>query len=131
METGISATRLYGSAIAVVSGVYSIASATSGMSAEPMATAPIAWAMLAIGAVVLVHGVALLTPAADALGRRSGPLMIVWGAIMIGLQLWAVMPANGAMMAGGADTGMTAVAVLMVASGIIMIARPMTGERRG
>lgn len=109
-------TRLYASAIAVVSGVYSIASALAdGMGS--MATG--ATVMLVVGAVVIAHGVALLTPFAGRLGRASGPLMVLWAVIMLGNQV--VAATSDSMMGAMAwDGGMVAIAVLMLASGLIM-----------
>ena len=138
--TNVSTTRLYGSVIAFVSGGYSCYLATTG---DSMSTA--AWGMLALGAVVIIHGIALLTPAAR-LGSASGPLMIVYAAVMLLNQLWMEsrttgsnmaemgeetmgQPAMDGAMAAGADPGMVAIAALMLASGIIMTVRsePTTG----
>lgn len=118
-------TRLYASSIAIVSGVYAIGSVVLDLAAAPMMTDVTAtlgiggWIMLAIGVIVLVHGVLLLTPAADQMGRISGPLMILWAAIML-LDQW-LLGMTSSMMGMGADAGMIAVAVLMLASGLIMI----------
>lgn len=130
-----SATRLYASSIAIVSGLYSIGSAAGTMMSTPMMTDASlgfgGWIMLGLGMVVMVHGVVLLTPVADSLGRRSGPLMVLWAVLMLlnqGLSAavtgWG-MP--GSRMAGnpmttgiGWDAGMVAIAVLMLASGLIM-----------
>ena len=113
----ISTTRLYAGSIAIVSGIYSIAT-TGGMPmAGPMTTTG-GWIMLVIGIIVLVHGATLLTPAAANLGRISGPLMIAWASIML-LNAW-LLPAGGMMDASG---GMVAIAVLMLASGLIMTLR--------
>jgi hypothetical protein len=113
----ISTTRLYASSIAIVSGLYSTASSGVMAMAGPMMTLG-GWIMLAIGIVVLVHGVMLLTPAAASLGRISGPLMIAWASIML-LNAW-LLPAGGVMDASG---GMVAIAVLMLVSGLIMTMR--------
>ena len=126
MQTSTS--RLYGSAIAIVSGVYSLLIA-SGMEA----LGPSGVVMIVLGAVVLLHGIALLTPLADRIGTVSGPAMIVWAVAMLGNQaLLATMPgwgmgsANGGSMGGamgmasGWDPGMVAVAALMLVSGLIM-----------
>ena len=112
-------TRLYPSAIAVVSGIYSMAAATraGGMGSMPMGGS----VMLVIGVVVLLHGIALLTPLADRFGRVSGPLMILWAAIMLGNQALAVGVSTPLMGDASWDGGMVAVAVLMLASGLIMI----------
>ena len=117
-------TRLYASSIAIVSGVYAIGSVALDLAAAPMMTDVTAtlgiggWIMLAIGVVVLVHGVLLLSPAADQMHRVSGPLMILWAAIML-LDQW-LLSMTSSMMGMGADAGMIAVAVLMLASGLIM-----------
>jgi hypothetical protein len=129
----VSTTRLYAASIAVVSGVYAIASASIGLRDEPMlleADRTLAgWVMLGIGAVVLVHGLILLTPAERAIGRASGPLMVLWAVIML-VQQWLVgMSAERSMMPMmDADPGMVAIAILMLVSGLIMIARPMSRE---
>lgn len=108
-------TRLYASAIALVSGIYSIRSAvTGGMGMMPMSDS----VMLLIGIVVIAHGIVLLTPLAEHLGRTSGPLMIVWAVVMLANQLLAATMSD-AMMAEW-DAGMVALAVLMLASGLIM-----------
>ena len=111
-------TRLYASAIALVSGMYSIGSAIAGgMSMMPMSDS----VMLIVGVVVIAHGIVLLTPLAERLGRASGPLMIVGAAIMLANQLLATM--SGSMMVSW-DAGMVALAGLMLASGLIMSRRP-------
>jgi uncharacterized membrane protein len=111
--------RLYASAIAVVSGIYSIAAAFAGaMPSMPMSES----IMLVVGIVVLLHGIILLTPAAERLGRASGPLMVLWAAIMLGNQALAATSESGSMMTSMSwDGGMVAIAVLMLASGLIMI----------
>jgi hypothetical protein len=109
--------RLYGASIAIVSGTYSVVSATIGMGSTGVG----GLVMLAVGVVVLVHGVALLTAAAGVIGRASGPLMIVWAAIMLLNQLLsATLP--GWTMGGSMswDGGMVAIALIMLASGLIM-----------
>ena len=78
--------------------------------------------MLIIGVVVLLHGIALLTPLADRFGRASGPLMILWAAIMLGNQALAATGSSMPMMGSASwDGGMVAIATLMLASGLIMI----------
>lgn len=111
--------RLYASAISVVSGVYSVvASRQAGMGPLPMSDS----LMLIIGIVVLVHGIALLTPLADRFGRASGPLMLLWAAFMLGNQALAATSSSTPMMADASwDGGMVALATLMLASGLIMI----------
>jgi hypothetical protein len=92
----------------------------------------------------------LLTPAAARLGGASGPLMLGYAALMLLNQLrlaagWTTMGTGGTGGAGmggtgmdgmgstagaaamGADAGMVAIAVLMLASGIIMTVRPGMG----
>ncbi|WP_435194667.1 hypothetical protein [Natronomonas sp. EA1] len=120
----ISTMRLYGSAIALVSGAYSVWLSTMGM----MGMTTTDWLMLLVGVVVLAHGVALLTPLAGKLGRASGPLMVGYSALMLALQ--ALMPAEMGMRPGmlsgsmmGGDAGMVAIAVLMLTSGVIMTTR--------
>ncbi len=112
-------TRLYAAAIAVVSGIYSVVSALGdAMGSMPMSDL----IMLIVGVVVVVHGLVLLTPAMDRLGRASGPLMILWAAIMLGNQALAAMTSSGSMMNDTMswDGGMVAIAILMLASGLIM-----------
>ncbi len=105
----VGSTRLYGAAIAIVSGMYSLVSAVGSPSdGMPMGAS----VMLVIGAVVLVHGAVLLTPLAARLGSASGPLMILWAAVMLANQLTVGMMSW--------DPGMVALAVLMLASGAIM-----------
>lgn len=126
----VSNTRLYGAAIAVASGLYSLASASSG---TRMMTS--GWLMALLGVVVLVHGIVLLTNYADRLGEGSGPLMIVYGIVMLlnqALLGTGVMAGGdhmgmgsgmdgGSMMAGmGWDPGMVTLAALMLVSGLIM-----------
>lgn len=115
--------RLYASAIAIVSGTYSVASTvTGGMRSFPMSGS----IMLVVGVTVLAHGIVLLTPAAERLGRASGPLMVLWAALMLGNQLLLGTMATGSPMRGGMmawDGGMVAIAILMLASGLIMSRR--------
>lgn len=113
----ISNTRLYAASIALVSGAYSVTSAIDDdMGSMPMSDS----VMLLTGAVVMIHGVVLLTPLATALGRASGLLMVLWAAIMLGNQ--ALAPSSAGMMGGsGWDGGMVGLALLMLASGLIMI----------
>jgi hypothetical protein len=120
-------TRLYAIAIAIVSGTYSIASAaSSGMGSMPVSAST----MLAVGVAALIHGAVLLTRAVERMGRVSGPLMLLWAAVMLGNQALAatlpewtmVQPMTGAGSTAW-DGGMVAIAVLMLASGLIMIRR--------
>lgn len=110
-------TRLYGAAIAIVSGSYSVGSAVvDAMDMMPTSDS----VMLVIGVVVFVHGIVLLTPLAPHLGRFSGPLMVLWALVMIGNQVVAAAMSNGAMTPMTWDGGMLALAVLMLVSGLIM-----------
>jgi hypothetical protein len=80
--------------------------------------------MIGVGIVVLLHGMVLLSPAAERLGRASGPLMVLWAAIMLGNQALAALTSSGSMMGAMSwDGGMVAIAALMLASGLIMIRR--------
>lgn len=107
--------RLYPAAIALVSGTYSIGTAfVGGMGTMPMNDS----VMFIVGIAVIAHGIALLTPLAQRRRRTSGPLMIVWAAIMLANQLLAATTL-GSMMRSW-DAGMVALALLMLASGLIM-----------
>ncbi|WP_232700503.1 hypothetical protein [Halobacterium wangiae] len=140
----VSTMRLYGASVALVSGGYSLYQATTGMATSGtgmMGTGMTgsAWFMAALGVVVLVHGAVLLTPAASSLGRASGPLMVVYAVLMLVNQAWLATAWGGGMTGGGtmndgsmrsgmdaamgADAGMVAIAVLMLASGVIMTQR--------
>lgn len=147
---GVSPVRLYGGAIAVVSGLYSVLLSTAGPG-----TSANALVMLLLGVVVLAHGLVLLTPYAARLGDASGPLMLGYGTLMLLLQAWMAVtgaPGGAGMNGGGmddgmgmdggawmgttaGDAGMVALAVLMLASGLIMTASDgmavRTGEERG
>lgn len=141
----VSNTRLYGAAVGVASGGYAVISATTASR-----TVTAGWLMLAVGAVALVHGVALLTPAADRIGDASGPLMAVYALAMLAIQVGlatglladgsrmmdggmdgggmggsgmsgdAMGSAMGTVGTMGLDLGMTTLALLMLASGLIM-----------
>jgi hypothetical protein len=119
-DDGVTTTRLYGSAIAIVSGLYAIYLSTTGM-----AMTGSAWFMLALGIVVFVHGALLLTPVARRMGSASGPLMIAYAVLMLAHQAWLAwmrpepgpMPMDRGM---GWDVGMVAIALLMLVSGLIM-----------
>ena len=120
-------TRLYGSAIAIVSGLYSILAAMDGGMA-PIPTG--ATLMLVVGVAALLHGIVLLTPAAGRISGISGPLMLVWATVMLANQaLAATLPdwmMRRPMMDGGSmawDGGMVAAALLMLVSGLIMTRR--------
>lgn len=129
----ISNTRLYASAIALVSGVYSLTIGWSRMSDARMISQALGdlglggWIMLGIGLVVLIHGIALLTPLARSLARASGPLMVAWAVVMY-LDQWLISIASSNSMRPmmEADPGMLAIATLMLVSGVIMIVRPMS-----
>lgn len=126
----VSNTRLYGAAIALVSGVYALWSAS--MASRTVASA---WAMGLLGVVVIGHGAVLVTDSADRLGAASGPLMVVYAVAMLLLQalLGAGMVDHGGTggmdggmggspMTGGMgwDAGMAALAALMLISGLVM-----------
>jgi hypothetical protein len=112
-------TRLYAGAIALASGIYSVGSAIAGgMGMVPISDS----VMLVVGIVVIAHGIVLLTALAERLGRASGPLMIVWAATMLANQLLATTMSSSMMVSW--DAGMVALAVLMLASGLIMSRRP-------
>jgi hypothetical protein len=134
----VSNTRLYGAAIGVVSGSYSLWSASSE---TRMGTS--GWLMAVLGVVVLVHGALLVTDYADRIGDASGPLMIAYSALMLLNQALLATGTIGSMgggmgsgmdggMGGGMDgsmntvsgmawdPGMVAIALLMLASGVIM-----------
>ncbi|MFW5964378.1 MAG: hypothetical protein ACOCQM_05885 [Natronomonas sp.] len=130
----VSTMRLYGATIALVSGLYSGSLSVAGMEMTFGARF-----MLGLGAVVFVHGVVLLTPAADSPGDASGPLMLVYAALMLLNQLRLQFSSGtgimndgmGGGMGGGmgsaammgTDPGMVAIAALMLASGVIMTVR--------
>lgn len=148
-------TRQYGAAIALVSGLYALVTATLGGGMTGSASAAV---MALLGVVVVAHGVALLTPYASRLGDASGPLMIVYALVMIlnralvratGSANWGMGGTRGPMgpgmhggmgtgaggaagvgMAGGGwNLGLVALAVLLLVSGVIMTARD--GESGG
>ena len=120
----MSAMRLYGSVIAIVSGGYSFYLSTAGTAMNTSA-----WFMLALGLVVIVHGVLLLTPLASWLRAGSGIAMIVYSVLMLLNQGWMWTMGTPMGMVGGAMTrsmgwnpGMIAITALMLISGIIMTA---------
>jgi membrane protein insertase Oxa1/YidC/SpoIIIJ len=132
-------TRLYGTAIAFASGLYSLwnASMDPAMSMDGGLSTS-ATLMLVLGIVVVVHGVLLLTGHADRLGGASGPLMIGYAVVMLlnqaalatgmtgsdsadmGGGMGSGMGQSGMTSAMGWDPGMVALALLMLASGLIM-----------
>lgn len=139
-----SSTRLYGSVIAIVSGAYSLWLATGGTGMTGSG-----WLMLLLGAVVLLHGVTLLTPIAATIGSASGPLMIAYAVLMLLNQVWMAGRTDSGGMDGGMggmdggmggmdgaaiaspDAGMIAIAVIMFASGVIMTFRSDDGMSDG
>ncbi|MFB6105266.1 MAG: hypothetical protein ABEJ57_09365 [Halobacteriaceae archaeon] len=119
----VSANRLYGATIAIVAGSYSLWQASMGPSLTVAG-----WAMLFIGAVVIAHGLVLVIAEPGRLAARSGPLMMGYAVVMLGIQAVRAMdmaggdPGMGAdPSVAGADLGMVALAVLMFASGAIMV----------
>ena len=135
--------RQYGAAIALVSGLYSLVSATSG---SGMMGSNSGLLMTVLGLVVVIHGVVLLTPYASRLGTASGPLMIGYAVVMLlnqalvgttGSMNWGMGGGMGTGMGSGMsggvgssmtagmgwDLGMVALAVLMLISGVIMTNR--------
>ncbi|WP_245903083.1 hypothetical protein [Salinigranum rubrum] len=141
--------RQYGAAIALVSGIYSLVSATGG---RGMMGSNSGLLMALLGVVVVVHGVVLLTPYASRLGNASGPLMIGYSLVMLlnqalvgftdsanwGMGMGGGMGSgmNGGMSGGmgstmtagmGWDLGMVALAILMLISGVIMTNRSGSG----
>jgi hypothetical protein len=128
----VSNTRLYGATIAFASGLYSVWSAST---ASRMVTS--SWLMGLLGVIVLVHGTVLLTGYANRLGSASGPLMIVYAAVMLlnqallgtgvlddgsgmGMGMSGGMGGSGMTAGMGWDAGMVALAALMLVSGIVM-----------
>jgi hypothetical protein len=127
--------RQYGAAIAIVSGLYSLLTATA---TSAMINSNSGLLMAGLGLIVLVHGIVLLIPSAGTLGDLSGPLMIVYSVLMLLNQAligatdsmdWGMGGGmNGGMGSGmtagmGWDLGMVALAVLMLISGLIMTAQ--------
>jgi len=116
----VSATRLYGASIAIVSGSYSLWRASMG----PELTAA-AWVMLLVGAVVIAHGFVLVLAEPGRLGSASGPLMMGYAVVMLGVQWGQGAGMGGGMGAtsggAGTDPGMVALAVLMFVSGVLMV----------
>lgn len=132
-------TRQYGAAIALVSGEYSLVSATTD---RGMMGSNSGLLMTLLGVIVVIHGVVLLTPYASRLRKASGPLMIGYSLVMLlnqalvgvtGSMNWGMGTGMddgmGGRMSGGMgssltagmgwDLGMVALAVLMLISGII------------
>jgi hypothetical protein len=136
--------RQYGAAIALVSGLYSLLSTVAGTG---MMRSTGGVLMGALGLVVVVHGVILLTSYASRLGNASGPLMIGYSLLMLlnqalvgvtGSMNWGMGSGMGTGMDGGMGSGMTAgvgwdlgmvsLAVLMLISGVIMTNRRDSGS---
>ncbi|MFB6197920.1 MAG: hypothetical protein ABEI52_06585 [Halobacteriaceae archaeon] len=142
----LSTMRLYGSAIAIVSGTYSILSGSFGIGMVEggmMGMTPSGGAgmvMVLVGIIVLVHGIVLLTPLAQLIRAASGPLMLAYAILMLLIQAWVGLSMNAGMgpdnemMSGsrmiapitadmGLNIGMVAIAILMFISGLIMTVR--------
>jgi len=129
---GLSATRLYASSIAIVSGIYSLAGPAygllgmRGMMGQALEFG--GWVMAVVGVLVIAHGVVLLSSYAARLGRSSGALMVLWATIMLlnqfvaGAMTGTLGPSMMRQMSW--DPGMVAIAVLMLISGLIMLRRP-------
>lgn len=116
----ISTMRLFGSAIALVSGGYSLY-----LSLDAPAMTLSIWVMIILGLIVILHGIILLTVYAADIESVSGPLMIGYAILMLLLQWWMEMDNPGMMMeeAMAADPGMIALAILMLFSGLVMARR--------
>lgn len=119
-DDAISPVRWYGGSIAIVSGLYAVI-----LSLTPTSMTMGAWFMLLLGIIVLAHGILLVTPLVAQLEAISGPLMLLYAALMLLHQAWLGIQSMGTdeMMGMGAmtwDPGMAALALLMLASGIIM-----------
>lgn len=141
MRRANTASRWYGGLIAVVSGFYAI---SMGVWGPGMNYAD--WFMLVLGGIVLGHGVALFGRFSRSLDASSGVFMIIYSVLMLLGQAWAGMVASTRMMdsmggqmgeMGGQmmgwstmawDPGMTALAVVMLGSGIIMTAMNDNGS---
>lgn len=125
--------RWYGGLIAVVAGIYAVSMAAWG---PGMSYAD--WFMLVLGGVVLGHGIALFGRFSRSLDAASGVLMIVYSVLMLLGQGWMGAMNGGPMMGGTMggpmvhdgmgwstmpwDPGMTALALVMLGSGIVMTA---------
>lgn len=116
-DGGLPTMWLYGALIAFASGGTSLVLSTTGPTMGATA-----WAMLLVGLAVVAHGVVLLLPLARPMAPWHGPLMVLWGLAMLTIQGW--MARMTAPMDPGAtpgvDVGMVALAVLMLASGLVM-----------
>lgn len=144
MNTANATIRQYGAAIALVSGLYSLVSATA--TTDMMGTNS-GYLMTILGVIVVIHGVVLVTPYASRLGAWSGPLMIGYSLVMLlnqvlvgttGSMNWGMSMGMDSGMNGGMggsmtagmtwDLGMVALAVLMLVSGLIMTNRGGSGS---
>lgn len=136
----VSDTRIYASAIALASGVYSLWSASTA--SRP---STVAWVMGVLGLIVIVHGATLLTEYADALGSASGPLMVGYALVMLliqavsgtgmvagpGMGMGGRMDGGVGMTAAGWDLAMVLLALLMLTSGLVMRRPGGTGRDSG
>lgn len=118
----VSPVRLYGGSIAIVSGLYAVI-----LSLTPTQMTMGAWFMLILGIIVLAHGILLVTPLVNRLETISGPLMLLYAALMLLHQAWLGIQSMGTdeMMGMGAmtwDPGMVSLALLMLVSGLVMTA---------
>lgn len=132
----ISTMRLYGAVIAFGSGGYAVAVGSTGQTAS-------ATVMWLLGAIVVIHGALLLTDWVTRIGTASGPLMIAYAVLMLSNQAWmATMTPSGTMDGGmnpgpmatagmGWDLGMVTLALVMLASGVIMTVRRDMGGAAG
>lgn len=119
-------TRLYDAAIAFVSGVYFLWSAS--MVSRMMASS---WLLGVLGAIVIVYGAVLLSSYSAQLGTTGGPLMMAYSVVMLlnqGLLSMGIMAGDSGMGMGRNgmatimewDLGKVAFASLMLISGFIM-----------
>lgn len=116
----VSPVRWYGGSIAIVSGLYAVI-----LSLTPAMMTMGAWFMLVLGIIVLAHGILLVTPLVNRLETISGPLMLLYAALMLLHQAWLGIRSMGTdeMMDTGAmmwDPGMVSLALLMLVSGLVM-----------
>lgn len=102
--------HLYGGAIGVVSGTYSLVPGMNMMNAMPLLSS-------LIGLAALAHGILLFTAHADRIDRYNGPLMVAYAAGMLLVSSTAWMQPMREM------TGMVPLALLMLVSGLIMMDR--------
>ena len=109
---------IYGGTLAIVSGIYSfLMGSSSAMSPSLLATI--------LGSIVFIHGAILLfSPhSISKFSRESGLLMMLYGILMLTnqviLQLTSMMMANW-------DIGMLSLAILMLVSGRLMVAKAVS-----